>query len=93
MAAQQRDPALLGVGGGRLHRVVAEQRAGPPADLVVGKIADAVGRAAKRRDRLSGNRHHAALGFRRKRVEPVKFGAPPEFEVDDGGEPQFLRRQ
>src|SRR5579885_1527688 len=79
--------------GGGPRRVVDEQRAGPPADLVVGEIADAVGRAAVGRDRLARHRHHPRRGLRRERVEPVKLGAAAELEVDDRRQAQPLRRQ
>ena len=91
--AQHRDPALLGEIVGRFDREEAEQRAGPPADLIVGKIADAVGRAAIRRDQLAGDSIHAALHAGRERVEPVEFRVPAELQVDDRGQPQLLRRQ
>ena len=90
--AQHRYPALLGEIVGRFDREEAEQRTGPPADLIVGKIADAVGRAAVRRDQLAGDSIHVGLHVGREWVEPVEFREPAELEVDHGGQPQLLRR-
>src|SRR5258708_6187136 len=93
MLTQHRYPALLGEIVRRLHREEAEQRAGPPADLVVGKIPDAVGRPAKRCNEVARDSIHAALHVGRERVEPVEFGTPAELEIDHRRETKLLRWQ
>ncbi len=90
---QRLDPALLRCRIRRLHRIEDEQRPSPPADLVVGEIADAIGGVAIGSDELAGERHHPRLGLGRERVEPVKAGVAAEFEIDDGRQAQLLRRQ
>ena len=91
--AQRLDPALFGRRAGRLHRIEHKQRAGPPADLVVGEIADPIGVAAIGRDELAGERHHPGCGRRRERIEPVEARLAAELEVDDRRQAQDLRRE
>ena len=93
MVPQGLDPVLLGRRICRLHRIKDKQRAGPPADLVVGKITDPIGRIAVGRHELASERHHPRRGLWRERVEPVKARAAPELEVDNGRQVQFLRWQ
>src|SRR5262249_58757464 len=60
--AQDGEEALLGgVAGGQLHEE-GVQRPVPPADLVVGEVADAVRVAPVGRHQLGGGRTYAGLG-------------------------------
>src|SRR5215472_1243763 len=93
VAAQQLDPTLLGDRASRLRRIEDKQRSGPPADLVVGEIADPVGSVAVGGNELASERVYPGLGLGRKRVEPMKAREPPELEVDDGGKFERLRGQ
>src|ERR1700730_3330591 len=93
VASQQLDPALLGRCTRRFRRIEDEQRPRPPSNLVVGEITDPVRGVAIGGDELAGERVHPGRGLGRERVEPVKARAAPEFEVDDRGELEHLRRQ
>ncbi len=93
MLAQGLDPALFRRRARRLRRIKHKQRPGPPADLVIREVADAIRAVAIGGDQLSRERHHPRLGAGGKRVEPVKARLAPQFEIDDRRQAQHLRRQ
>ncbi len=91
--AQQLDPALFGVIACRFRRIEDEERAAPPADLVVAEIADPVGAAFVGRDQLGGERAHRLLGGGIEGIEPMEAGEAAKLEIGDLGELQGARRQ
>ncbi len=78
--AQHRDPALLGEARRRLLAVEHEQRAVPPADFVVGEIADAIRRIAIRLGQQLRLLEHALLGGGIEGIEPVEAGEAAELQ-------------
>ena len=91
--AEERDQSLLGLVRRWLLREEVEERAVPPADLVVGEVADAIPVRAVRRHEPVRPGAHPPLGGGGERVDPVERRRLPEREVRDLRHAEHVRRQ
>src|SRR5439155_885416 len=78
MLAQQGDEPLLGTIRFALLGVVVEERAAPPAHLVVREVPDAIGVASVRRDEAARPRSKPPLRRRVEWIDPVEAGRQAE---------------
>src|SRR5688572_22626684 len=81
MLAQPSDKMLLGMIGGRLLQIIYKQRAVPPADFVIDKIADAVRIAFVGSNQAVCPCAHALGGGRVERIKPMKLCGSAQFEI------------
>src|SRR5207249_5325108 len=91
--AQQGDEPLLGTIRLALLGVVVEERAAPPAHLVVREVPDAIGVASVRRDEAARPRSKPPPRRRVEWIDPVEAGRQAEVEVRDHGEAEEARRE
>src|SRR4030095_9691838 len=86
------EPAL-GVAVCRVPRVRHEERAVPPADLVVGEVTDAARVVPVRRAEAAGESVDPRGQLRMERVAPHETHAAAEREIDGARKVQQRRRQ
>jgi len=91
--AQERHEPLLGVIGRGLLQIEGEERAVPPAHLVVGEVADAEGAALVGCHQAAGSGAHALLGRGVEGIDPVEARRAAELQVGDDGEGEDIGRQ